>query len=139
MNATMLTTLIVATAVVTLAWMIWQKKHKQPFMARWLLTVGLLLAPIFLAKWLAPAAWLDIRTMPDLFWYLTVLPFLVAVSSIGGGLLLFFGQILGAFFNVLGDAEWSGDDEDKYLGVAKAYDPYDFYNDWYYRFYRDDT
>jgi hypothetical protein len=143
MNATMLNTLLITTAVATPVWMIWRKIKGRPFIARWLFTVGALLLPIILAKFLAPAAWMDIRTMPTPFWFLTGLPFLLGVSALGGGLIVFIGKILNSFFNRL-DAvkfEFLGKpkhDDDQYLGVAKAYDPFDFYNDWTYRFYRDD-
>jgi hypothetical protein len=75
------------------------------------MALALLISPIFLAKWLAPAGWMDMRTMPDFFWYVVALPFLLGIASFGGGLLLFIGLILHAFFNALGDVEWSSDDE----------------------------
>jgi hypothetical protein len=112
MNSTMLTTLLVATAVATPVWMIWRKKQYLPFKARWLMAVGLLMAPIFLAKWLAPAAWMDIRTMPDLFWYLTVLPFVLGIAVLGGGLLVFLALFIGIFFDTLGEVEWPEDADD---------------------------
>jgi cation transport ATPase len=112
MNATMLTTPLMGTAVATPAWMVLQKKYGQPHKARGLMVVGLLMAPIFLAKWLAPAAWMVIRTMSDLFSYQTVLPFVLGIAVLVGGLLVFLVQILGAFLNALGDVDWLNVEDD---------------------------
>ena len=129
MNATILTTLLVATAVAAPTWMVRRKKQGLPFKARWLMTVGLLMTPIFLAKWLAPAAWMDIRTMPDLFWYLTVLPFVLGIAALGGGLLVFLAQILGAFFGVLSVA--NSKTSESRTGISVPNDP----NSWYFGFF----
>jgi hypothetical protein len=136
MNATMLTTLLVATAVAAPAWMLLRKKQGLPFKARWLMTVGLLMAPIFLAKWLAPTAWMDIRTMPDLFWYLTVLPFVLGIAALGGGLLVFLAQILGAFLGAIGSVDWPDYEVDDSPRFNDLINPLDWNNDWIYSFHR---
>jgi hypothetical protein len=126
----------VATAVAAPTWMVWRKKQGLPFKARWLMAVGLLMAPIFLAKWLAPAAWMDIRTMPDLFWYLTVLPFVMGIAALGGGLLVLAALLIGAFFNALGEADWPDDEVDDTPRFNDLINPLDWNNDWKYSFHR---
>lgn len=136
MNATLLNTLLATTGLGALAWIVWQKQHDRPWLAKWLITMSLLALPIFLAKWLAPAAWMDIRTMPTLFWYLTVLPFVLGIATLGGGLLVFLVQILGTFFSTIGTADWPDEEVDDSPGFNDLINPLDWNNDWKYNFHR---
>jgi predicted membrane metal-binding protein len=124
------------TGLGTLAWIGWHKHYGKPWFIRWLIALVLLMTPIFLAKWLAPAAWMDIRTIPGFFWYLVVLPFLLGLASFGGGLLLFIGLIIHGFFDAFGEYEWSIDwDVDDSPTFSDKYRD-DWKNDWKYEFNR---
>ncbi|MCU7849345.1 MAG: hypothetical protein KZQ89_15415 [Candidatus Thiodiazotropha sp. (ex Lucinoma kastoroae)] len=146
MNATLFTTLLTATALATLVWIVRQKKHDRPWKARWLLAIALLLAPALLMESFAPADWeATLRTWPRIISTLIFVPFLAALAALVGGVIVLLAPIVGAFFSAFGEIEmdWSDassqDDDlgdvalipsyDNWLnfGVAweKKYDPFD--------------
>lgn len=86
MKSQIFNTLIVITAVATLVWMVWRKRHGKPYKVRWLLAVGLLLVPTFLTEWLTPPDWRDPLAMPRLIRILIYSPFLLGIAAFVGGL-----------------------------------------------------
>lgn len=130
MNATLLNILLAATGLGTLAWIVWQKKNGRPWLAKWLMAIALLALPIVLTKFLGPATWTDIRTMPALIKYLAAVPLLMAVAVLCGGLLVALASAVGLFVNSLDQIEWKsrGNDETTY-GQSEGY--FDWPSGWY--------
>ncbi|MEW8048438.1 MAG: hypothetical protein AB2805_18305 [Candidatus Thiodiazotropha sp.] len=130
MNATLLNILLAATGLGTLAWIVWQKKNGRPWLAKWLMAIALLALPIVLTKFLGPAAWTDIQTMPVLIKYLAAVPLLMAVAVLCGGLLVALASAVGLFVNSLDQVEWKsrGNDETTY-GQSEGY--FDWPSRWY--------
>lgn len=50
--------------------------------------------------------------MPDLFWYLAVLPFVIGIAALGGGLIFLLALFIGIFFDALSNVEWPEDTDD---------------------------
>ncbi|MCU7859679.1 MAG: hypothetical protein KZQ86_07570 [Candidatus Thiodiazotropha sp. (ex Lucinoma kastoroae)] len=141
MNATLFTTLLTATALATLVWIVRQKKHDRPWKARWLLAIGLLAMPALLMESFAPADWeATLRTWPRIISTLIFVPFLAALAALVGGVIVLLAPIVGAFFSAFGEIEmdWSDassqDDDSGYdiadpVWMSTEWTP--SYNNWY--------
>lgn len=136
MNATLFTTLLAATTLATLVWIVRRKKHDRPWKARWLLVIALLLAPAMLMESFAPADWeATLRTWPRIFSILIYAPFLMAMAALVGGVIVLLAPVVVAFFSALGGAKWSDassqdndsgyDITDPDLGDVALIPPYD--------------
>lgn len=84
MDKTFLITLLISAALAMPVWMAQRKVHKRPWLVGWLFVVGLLILPYGLTIWLHPD-WLN-HPMPDMTKYLVVLPALLSLCALGGGL-----------------------------------------------------
>jgi hypothetical protein len=107
MTEDLLIILLSATSLGTLIWILWEKKQGRNWFGRWLVALGILMIPLILVKWLAPAAWMAPFTMPFFIKVFAALPFSFGLASFGGGLLLLFGLIINAIIEGLGDVDWS--------------------------------
>ena len=145
MNETVFTILLIAVAVAMPAWMARRKANARPWLVGWLLVVGLLILPFGLTVWLHPE-WLN-HPVPFLAKHLVLIPFFLSLCALGGGLLYLMAPLAIALFlggaKALGEAfkdvEWGNNAEDQgYGGITRkeVENPFDFYNDFYYEFYR---
>lgn len=140
MDTTVLKILLIATAVAMPAWMVWRKSRKRPWLAGWLLVVGLLILPYGLTVWLHPE-WLA-HPVPFLAKHLVILPAFFSLAALVGGLaplalalILVIGKAFGEAFK---DVEWRQDEEEEDSGYSEYVDPLgkDWVNDWKYSYYR---
>jgi hypothetical protein len=137
MTEDLLFILLSATSLSTLIWILWEKKQGRNWFGRWLAALGILMIPLILAKWLAPAAWMAPFTMPFFIKVFAALPFSFGLASVVGVLLFIVGLIMHAVFDALGKYEWSidwnSDDEPSFSDMYGD----DWRTDWIYEFNRD--
>lgn len=144
MDKIILNSLLITVALAMPIWMAWRKANKLPWLGGWLLVVGFLSLPFGLTLWLHPE-WLN-HPVTDSVKHLVVLPALLSLCTLGGGLvylvaplvltlLLSGGKTLGQAFK---DMKWRQDDENGGRTYSDLINPFDWKNDWKYGFYRDD-
>jgi hypothetical protein len=145
MNTTVLFTLLIAAAMALPAWLAWRKAQHRSTLSGWL--ASLLLGLPFALTLLLHPEWLS-HPVPDSVKYWVLDPLFLGLCALAGGLvyrlaplalalLLVIGKAFGEAFK---DVEWRQDEEDdNKTTYSKLTDPFDWYNDWNYSFYREST
>lgn len=119
MDKIILNTLLITTALAIPVWMAWRTTNKRPWLGGWILVVGLLALPFGLTAWLHPE-WLN-HPVAGSIKNLVVLPALLSLCALGGGLVYLVAPLAIALLLCFGetfrDIEWRRDDTDEYEGL----------------------